>query len=468
MLRLAILSALVLTVAGCAAPGNRPAQDLNGDGIPDGDQGGALAPFVNPVIIEHDHTDFDVHVLSNNVEQVGHSYLSLPGQTGTPGGLGEIDVVGSYAYVAVFNHGFAIVDLSDPTAPSLVSLTDTPTPAGTNPLGKYTADLKVDATGDWVFLAMELSEYPGVLIYDARDRAAPVLAGFWPAPGTLLGCHMVEYAVINEQEYLFCAPLDNAIWVGQLLDPTPTGQREIVTIAHWVPTTPKFAQQQAAAIQANGADYVTGLVSGHQDMTYQPDPLDGTPTLFVSFWNLGMRIVDVSIPALPIEVGSWAGEGSEKWRGNLHTTVAAKLSDRRIIVTIPEGTSPPALFVLDATDLNDPVLLAEWTALDDFKGEDGTFSLHNFQIVAGKVYIAMGHGGVWCLDISTPELQAAPNPVASYLPHEPAGNGEPYQGYYWDSVIWGGYWLTADGAGGFYVLHKLDDPAGDANYNSFA
>lgn len=459
-----LLLALAVVASGCVGP----ASSGPGSGSPtDGKPVGWSDTFVNPVIVEHDHTDFSQHVLANNVEKIGHSYLDPAGGNMTPGGLGEIDVVNNYAYVAVFGRGFAIVDLTDPANPKLVSLTDTPTPVALPVVGKYTADLKVDSTGDWVFLGMELSEYPGVLIYDATDKAAPKLAGFWPAPGTLAGCHMVEYAVIDEVEYVFCAPLDNAIWIGRLLPPTPAG-REIATVARWIPTTPKFVQQQANAIQNDPVNYGPSLVSGHQDMTYQLDPLDGTPTLFVSFWNLGMRIVDVSNPLLPTERGSWAGEDGAKWRGNLHTTVAANLGERRIIVTIPEGTDPPALFVLDATNLDAPELLAEWTALDDFKGEAGTFSLHNFQIVDGKVYIAMGHGGLWCLDISTPELQAAPKPVASYLPHEPAGNGEPYQGYYWDSVLWGGYWLTADASGGFYVLHKLDDPAGDPNYNSFA
>ncbi len=455
--RPALLMAAILALAGCVSTST-----------PSGADTASLAakPFVNPAIIEHDHTDFSLHVLSNNVELVGHSYLSLPGQTGTPGGLGEIDVVGTYAYVAVFGHGFAIVDLADPANPTLVSLTDIPTPA--SPVyGIYTADIKVDQSGDWVFLAMEVSATPGVLIYDARDKAHPKLAGFWPEPGLLLGCHMVEYAVIAEQEYLFCAPLDNAIYIGLLSPVTPTGQREVVQVARFVPTTTKFVQQQAAGIQANPVGWATGQVSGHQDMTYQLDPLTGKPTLFVSFWNLGMRIVDVSVPALPAEIGSWAGEDASLYSGVLHTTQAFKSAEgKRIIVTIPEDAIPPALFVLDASDLANPTSLAQWTALPDFKGEDNSFSLHNFQILDGKVYVAMGHGGLWCLDISTPELERHPNPVASYLPHEPRADGQPYQGYYWDSVVWRGYWLTADGSGGFYVLHRTGDPAGSEAYTS--
>jgi len=456
----ALLAAVALAalLSGCLQSGSHP-------GAAAADPA-RLDPFVNPITLGHDHKDFAQHLLSNNVDLVGHSYLDPTGGNVTPGGLGEIEVAGDYAFVAVFGKGFAVVDMKDPTHPRLAGMGLIPTPA-TPVVGHYTADIKVDANGDWVFLAMELSDTPGVLIFDARDKEHPKYAGFWPAPGTLLGCHMVEYAQINEQEYVFCAPLDNAIWVGLLLPPTPTGQREIMTVAHWVPTTTKFAQQQVAAIEKDPGAYPLSLVSGHQDMTYELDPITQKPTLYVSFWNLGMRVLDVSLPANPVELGSWAGEDGQKWRGNLHTTQVALLQGRRIIVTIPEDSTPPAMFVLDATDLNSPKLLSEWSALPDFQGEDATFSLHNFHIMDGRVYIAMGHGGVWCIDISTPELQANPNPIGSYLPHAPAADGHPYQGYYWDSVLYHGYWLTAEANGGFYVLHMRGDPAGDLNFTSY-
>ncbi len=449
---------LILLLAGCLSS---PAPSTGGPAsdslLP--------KPFVNPLALEHDHKDFSLHILSNNVDLVGHSYLA-PDGANVPGTLGEIDTVGNFAYVAVFNHGFAIVDLSNASAPQLVSLTEIPN-QGNPVFGKYTADLKVDSTGDWVFLAMEGSETPGVLIYDARDKSAPKLAGFWPEPGLLLGCHMVEYAIINEQEYLFCAPLDNAIYVGLLGPVDPTGHRAVAQVARFVPTTSKFVQQQTAKVQADPAKWAADQVSGHQDMTYQLDPLTKKPTIFVSFWNLGMRIVDVSTPELPQEIGSWDGEDTTMYRGALHTTQAfANADGKRIIVTIPEDVDPPTLFVLDATDLNAPKMLANWSALPDFKGEANTFSLHNFQIMDGKVYLAMGHGGVWCLDISTPEHLAHPEPLASYLPHAPRPDGQPYQGYYWDSVVWHGYWLTADGSGGFYVLQRLGDVAGLESYTS--
>ena len=66
-------------------------------------------------------------------------------------------------------------------------------------------------------------------------------------------------------------------WAELLRCPIDRSRLQIATVAHWVPTTPKFVQQQASAAQKNPAGYAAGLVSGHQDMTYQPDPLSWNP-----------------------------------------------------------------------------------------------------------------------------------------------------------------------------------------------
>lgn len=485
---LAALAALaILPLAGC----------LSDDGAPDvpgpGDPGyvAPMEPFVNPIDLDHDHGDLSLHTHSNNIDLVGHVDFGLdPTVT-----LGEIDVAGDHAYVAVFGRGFAIVDISDPTAPTLVGITEIPAVGNPPVVGpqeapcvppapcigqvrnaasdRYIADMKVDQTGDWVFVAPELSETPGVLIYDARDRANPVLAGFWPQPGLLLGCHMIEYAVINEQEYLFCAPLDNAVYVGLIL-PAAGPERQIVTVARWVPNSPGYVQSEAGHLQEDPQGFPFRYVlSGHQDMTYQPDPITGNPTLFVSFWNLGLRIVDVSIPAAPLEIGFWDGLGAAGYRGNFHTAMAFAVNGTRVAIAIPEGPDPPAMFVLDATDIASPTLLSEWTALPSFTDSEGasqagSFSLHNFQIVDGKVYIAMGHGGIWVIDVSTPEKLRAPEPVGSYYPHQPRRDNETYSIYPWDVVVKDGYMLDAEGNTGLYILHFRGDPAGDETYDSFA
>ncbi len=421
----------------------------------------ALAPFVNPISVGHDHDTLEGHEHANNMHLIATEPVT---PDGPPGYMAEIDIAGDHAFVAIMNVGFAIIDVSDPANPVTVSIVEVETPAPPV-VGHYTADLKADAEGNWVFLAMELSTTPGVLIYDVRDKANPQLAGFWPAPGTLLGCHMVEYASINEEEYLFCAPLDNAVYVGRILPATPSGQREIVTVARWVPNHPKFVEQQVAALQNDPVGYPFKHVSGHQDMTFQEDPLTGTPMLTVSFWNLGTRFVDVSIPEVPIEVGSWDGEDGDMYTGLIHTSMMMAQGDRRIAFSAPEVARPPALFVLDITDYDNPTVLAQWVALDDFEGEDTTFSLHNFQLVGDRLYMAMYHGGVWVLDISNPEV---PTPVGSHPVNGDRPDGADYRPGVWDVVVHRGYTITADGNAGLTVLHYAEDPIGSEEHSGFA
>ena len=423
--------------------------------------------FLNPIDLDHQHNDLSLHNVSNHAELVGR--IPVGGDGMPPGGEGEIDIVGDYAYVAIFNFGFAIVDLKDPANPKVVGRGQIPVPAA-GPFGHYTADLKVDKTGGWVFLALELSPYAGMLIFDAREKTDIKLAGFWASPGKLLGCHMIEYAEVAGQEYVFCAPLDAAIYVGLLSPATAAPAREVVTVARWVPAHPVWASYLANGPQTGVS---ATLLSGHDDMTFQLDPLTNKPTLFVSMWGLGVWFVDISLPAAPVTLGGWIGGGATLFAGNIHTTMAFKSEGRRIVVAIPEVARPPAMFVIDATDFNNPKLLSEWTALPTFKNAAGTdasgkFSMHNFQIVDGHVYIAMYHGGIWVIDVHNATRQKAPQPVATYLPHEPRADGRPYEVGAWDVVVWKGYTLTADSNGGFYVLLRAGDPAGDASYTSFA
>lgn len=447
------LAAVLLAASGCAS--------TTGD---DSEPEPTAPAFVNPIGVDHEHSDLSLHQTANNITLVGHNYIT---PTGPPGGLGEVDVGGHYAFIATFNHGFTILDIADPAHPVVVSITEIPTPE--SPLyGKYTADLKVTADGDWVFLAMEVSATPGVLIYDARDKAAPKLAGFWASPGLLLGCHMVEYAIISEQEYLFCAPLDNAIYVGLLQPVTAAPVREVVTIARWVPNSLPGVQNEVDRLLEDPQNYpFRHALSGHQDMTYQEDPVSGTPMLYVSFWNLGLRIVDVSIPAAPIEVGFWDGEGAEHYGGNFHTAMAYELDGRRIVAVSPEGANPPAMFLLDFTDLGNPTVVTQWRALDEM-GNFSTQSMHNFQIVQGRIYLAMYHAGLWVLDVSSAENATDPYVLGTYLPHEPRPDGANYTVGVWDVVVWHGYMLTADSNSGFYVLNLRTDMAGDEYVTSFA
>ena len=197
--------------------------------------------------------------------------------------------------------------------------------------------------------------------------------------------------------------------------------------------------------------------------------------MLVSFWDRGVWVVDVRDPAQPRTLGTWAGEDALLWDGKAHTTMATLLDGRRVVVTVPEYASIPAVFVLDATDYAAMRLLGEWQphADGDYGDDPRLFSTHNFQVVEGKLYMAMYHGGVWVLDLRDP---ARIEVLAYHLPGAPEG-GTPPGGPgpcagcvpdTWDVVVHKGYVLAVDIPTGLHVLHLHGDPAGDPAYRSFA
>jgi hypothetical protein len=85
------------------------------------------------------------------------------------GWAADVVVSGAYAYVAAFDDGLYVVDVSDPTAPNIVSYL---------PLRIQTADLAV--AGHYLYL----DNYWGIFnTYDVSDPTAPVQVNIVPEPG---------------------------------------------------------------------------------------------------------------------------------------------------------------------------------------------------------------------------------------------------------------------------------------------
>ena len=459
---LAVAAALLL--AGClsasapVAPAAVPALDL--------------AALPHPLVLEHDHAAPGLHggLSSPNVQRLAQLDWDAALLGAYPAEwFGEMDVQGDLGFVAALMAGFAIVDLADPANPKTLSYTAVP-PA-------YVADIKATKDGNTVLLgtqrsvgrltgALGLPSVPvgvpnytpvgaiGLQAWDATDKAAPVLAGYVYVDG---GCHMVSVLAIGGDDYVYCAPNDNTVRVFRMLRAGPAVVFEPVSI--WSPgDLTSLAVYKVSPTQAQFT----------HDMTVQTDPLTGDPVMFVSFWDLGVHVVDVKDPASPKLLGTWAGDEALLWDGKIHTTMATLIDGKRVVVTIPEYASIPAVFVLDATDYGAMRLLAEWQPRPDgdYGESPALFSTHNFQLVGSKLYLAMYHGGVWVLDLADP---AKPTPVAWFLPDaEPDGmvaaDAVPET---WDVVVANGHVFVSDIPTGLYAVHIEGDPL-DAAYDSFA
>ena len=471
-----LLVALLALAAGCL-------------GAPDADRASVPAAYVDPIVEQHDHGDPEAHALwTPSMRQLAFDSLGEePGKT--RGTYGEIDVHGDTAYVAVLGDGgetpgFLVVDVTERAAPKVVGFTASP--------GTRVADVKGEASNHWVFVAGErggptspnrvvraagdaakaaqdgdprqFATRNGIRVYDVSDPAAPREVAYAPSDS---GCHMVSYKQYAGGEWLFCVGVGINVYAFD----GATGQVELA--ARYAPR----ADEAAALVPRDPTDPLGQLFfeATPHDMTLQDDVLSGRVLMYASYWDLGLRIVDVTDPRQPVEVGKWAGEDAQRWAGNVHTAMARETPDgRRLVYAIPElfeGDSVAALFVLDATDLGAPRLVGEWAPEGEHPNDGIRFSTHNFQVVGDRLYLAYYHAGVWVLDVGG-DRATSPALLGYYLPHEKVETWKPREETnapnVWDVVLKDGHLYATDIDAGLYVLHYEGDALGDPAATSFA
>lgn len=482
-MRAAVAFALLVssTLAGCLAPPDAPAAS------------GGLPSFewVDPIVAEHNHSEPAEHALATpTMEMLSATAFTSP--DGSPLGLaGEADVRGALAAVAITGiggetPGFALLDVADARSPRVLSFTPSPQ------TGRL-ADVKIHPSGAWLLAAAQSGTQPrtpsnapalgewssqnGLRIYDIRDPAAPVPTLMIPSR-TGYGCHMLAFKAIGGEEWLFC--VGRAIEV-YLFD-NATGTAEIAAV--YAPQGERGVENILANDASNPQGFVTEArlsVTPH-DMTVQDDPVTGDPILLVSWWDLGVRVVDVRDPRNPREIGAWAGEGASTFEGNVHSALATLVNGRRVVVATPEllRNDPAAVWLLDASDWSAMGLVGEWVNPGRHGADGIRFSTHNVQVANERLYMAHYHAGVWVLDLraldaggaSLDDAQAVEATLGYYLPHEPFATFLPPEATsvpdVWDVVLKDGVLWATDVHTGFYALRFLGDELGDASASGFA
>ncbi len=445
-MRPSILVPLLVMTAGCI--------EAPGTGVEPGSaEAGAPAPlggFEDPFLrgSGHDHGDPEQHRLATpTMELLAHVDMASLGVP-TPA-FGEAELLGEdHVVVAALLNGFYVVDVSERAAPEAVSYT---------PDAGFIGDAKASDSGSFVFLGVQLAGFTGVHAYNVVVRERPFLAGAFPITG---GCHMLAV----HRDVLYCAPNDATVRIFRIVE-SPAAVALVPVGAY----APKGAPLAPVHAQPGGEEFT-------HDMTVMDDPLTGEPVMFVSFWDYGVRVVDVADPAAPVELGAWTGEGlGDAYEGNVHTAMASLVEGRRVIAVVPEYALTPSLTFLDATDYGNLTFLGAWTPKTaEELGEDSSrFSTHNFQFLGGRVYLAMYHAGVFVVDASSLAALEAPSALGYYLPAERGSSGSdalPFGGgpNTWDVVVKDGHVYASDIASGLYALHYSGDTLGDAALTSVA
>lgn len=313
-------------------------------------------------------------------------------------------------------------------------------------------DVKVSHDGKYLFIGddQEASGAPlggngpltgGLYVYDVEDPKAAKLLSYQPI-GMRRGPHMVNYHHYPDgTEVVFGANADVSLH---------TFDRATGTLTEVSRYSPDLV------FGFNRSPYVFDVLyqGWAHDMFVMTEP-DGRVLMHVANWDAGLRIVDVTDPAAPKEIGGW-NEFPDGHSGNLHTVSAEWIDGKRIVIGAVEvgfavvggigyaqGAEPGVAYVWDATDPANIQLLGVWENPMGIKAggrpiDDGVMSTHNLQLEDGLAWIAHYGLGLWVIDLRTPETQAAP-PVVAY--HMEEGQST------WDVVLHQGVAYTSGAEG---------------------
>ena len=181
--------------------------------------------------------------------------ISLLGSYDTPGNAWQVEVYGDYAFVADYQAGLRIIDVTNPANPLPMGAYDDPSPGN--------APYKLHVSGDYVYVA----DVNGLQVVDVSDPTAPTLAGAY-APTT----NADDVCVAGDYAYL--ADGSAGLRVIDVSDPT---NPSLVTTVN----TPNNA---IGVVVAGNYAYVADLSS--------------------------LQVVDIQIPASASLAGSLSGIGS--------------------------------------------------------------------------------------------------------------------------------------------------------------
>lgn len=432
---LAVLSLLSLAVlAGClsSSPEEAPSP-----------MAGYTAP-TDPIPEEgdgtgHDHRDPAQHRFASNATLVAWDDLRRFGWSPeTVVGAHAVDIAADRNLLAVGvnagetadgQQGFHLFDISEPGRLTHLSYYLSPQPVG----GDRTIAFSQD--GKTVFLGYEgKSVRPGVAAVDVSDPANPHEVAFWSDPQGY-GSHTVSTGTIGGTQYVFSLAVGVNIlrydaggftFVGKYLTADQLAILDAAGIA--------VGDQGPSAAQT----YAFRAAYGH-DMTFFGDPATHKPLLFVAYAYEGLKVLDMTDPTAPVLIARWMPPADTSEKHYTHSVAAERLPSGQLLVVVGAETFEPPnqgiaspLWILDATAaVTAPPLTVDPTHLSTWRNPGGAaagnlgLSVHFFRLEDGLLYTSHYHGGVWAIDLRTPERQADPHAFGYIMPIPPGAISPP-------------------------------------------
>lgn len=338
----------------------------------------------------------------------------------------KVAVDGSYAYMAAGERGVRLLDVSDITQPTEVNFADTPGYAMgvsvegdlvyvsdrtrglrildvSNPLDELTTVSELggsdayatDIDGDYIYLA---DGRDGLRIYDKTDPSNPVETGHADTPGNAKG-------VTVSAEYAYVADGGSGVRLINVIDPQ-------------IPTELGFYDTPGDA----NAVAIVSLVASNSGQVEGASTASSVSLLaYVADGSRGLRVLDVTDPRAPVEIG--------------FNETPASVVDIYVVGTLAYlAGRQEGLLIFDLSDPTQPVEVGRYDTLGNASAV----------VVRGNfAYVADFERGLRVIDVTTP---GAPLEVGSYDAPTTVR----------DLTIIGNYAYIADGEQGMWVYNVED------------
>lgn len=463
-----LLAALAsLLAAGCVAPAP---QDVDRQAAPPS----TALPHLE-LSDAHDHKDHASHAVAWNAERLGWDPVAP--DVSKLGRYNHVSLHGDTAFVSAYQlssetgPGLAVYDVSgdEPVllgtleTPDMTPIDVWPSPDGTRVFLAGHRDNRATlptlpgepCAGTPLLTVCRPFVPAGVVMVDVTDPAAPkVLSTYTSAPS---GAHTVKVHEIGGALYVFVASYGFSY-----LDRVVSGVEILKVEGDEMKPVTRFLAKRASGVSNGESTFVHDV--------WIEEHVDGTPLMYIAYWDGGVVIADVSDPAKPVEVADW-GDFDAKLYGNIHfVRPVGVIGGRHITMAAPEfGSAEHAgeMYVLDTTDPAAPKLLSKWTLPGDPVNDGGyRFSPHNFDPRGSLVAYAHYHGGVWVLDLAVPE---EPKVKAYFFPTVPEGTPE-FESVEDAPIVWASVWtqrgtlLASDMGTGLHHWRMVSEDAGTPPY----
>jgi hypothetical protein len=388
-------------------------------------------------------------VAAEPLELVGSYDPGSPGLNASAVGLDGFAYLGSWGSAGQCpGLGVRVFDLRDPTSPVLISTAA----AYTGTTAEHLAAVRYVTpafNGNVLFAGIQRCQLnsgaqSGLAVWDVSDPANPTELAFLATGRATRGVHEFTVRQRANRWLAYLAVSNSEINGGpgdlRIVDVTDPAQP--TEIADW------GARRDAGLPIGTGAQCPTvcrGAIAQSflHSVTLSPD----ARTAYLSYWDLGVIILDVSEPASPRWLGRFAEPATAE--GNAHSVSLAQ--EGRLALVADETTAPPwgRLRLVDVLDPANPVQVGSFDTPDSAAGTPGdyyAYSIHNplaDDRDPNRGYLAWYADGVRLVDVSD---GSRPVELSRWVP--------PSDGMIWNVAFMGDLLLVGDVNNGLYVLRR--------------